>query len=222
VDDLTGNVYSREMTGFRYSSFDIQTDPGLLLEVNAAIWNKIFRAGILKEMKDMISIPKALDDMVFAHLIYMNAVKIAFVSELLVHYTVRNNSIISGLNKEYIPGIYRSVCELRQIYAKDAPSMLSYLDSAIFLHVGVSMMHRLSFAEGISLGSAIKNNTRFLDQNFPLWRKSPYIRLVYVIKHRRANLKLFIVRKIYEFHLFRQFLLCYGFMIRRLGIDIKW
>ncbi len=222
IDESTGKAYSREMTRFRYKSFDIKNDPGLLLEVNAAVWNKIFRAELLKGMREMASIPKALDDMVFAHLIYMNARTITFVNESLVYYTVRDNSIINGLNEEYIPGIYRSVCELRQIYAEDAASMVGYLDTAIFLHVGISMLHRLSFKDGISLGDVIKDNTRFLDKRFPLWRKSPYIRLLYVIRHHGANLKLYMVRRIYGLQLFRQFLLCYGFMIRRLGIDIKW
>ncbi len=222
VDELTGKVYSREMTKFVYEYFDIQSDPGLLLEVNAAIWNKIFKAEILKRMKDMTNIPKALDDMVLAQLIYMKAGRIAFVNESLVRYSVRDNSIISRLNKRYIPGIYRSVCELRKIYVEEAPSMLGYLDTAIFLHVGISMLHRLSMTDEVLIGDEIKSNTIFLNKEFPLWRKSPYLRIFYVMRHHGANLKLYIVRKIHGFHMLRQFLFCYRWLIGHLGIDIKW
>ena len=38
IDEPTGKLYSREMTHFKYRSFDIQKDPGLLLEVNTAPW----------------------------------------------------------------------------------------------------------------------------------------------------------------------------------------
>lgn len=222
VDEVTGNVYSREMTRFRYRSFDIQSDPGLLLEVNAAVWNKIFKATLFKNMKDMENTPRIFEDILFNNLAYMNAHKVVFVKESLINYTVRSDSRISKLSGNDVPGIYRSVCELRSIYENAAPSMLVYIDSSIFLHIGISMMYRLSCMKDIPIEKAIQRNTRFLDRRFPLWRKSPYIRLFYVIQHHGANLKLYVVRKIYGLHLFRQFLACYGFMIRRLGVDIKW
>ena len=222
IEDETGRAYSTEMTGFKYSSFDIRRNPGLLLEVNAAIWNKIYRADVLKSMQDMQETPRAMDDLIFANLIYLNVHRITFVRESLVYYTVRSDSIVSSIRQEYVPGIYRAMTELRRIYETDAPEMLAYLDSAAFLHLGIALMHRLSSDPGTDLTEAIAHNTAHLDREHPLWRKSPYIKLSYVLSHRGANLKLYIVRRLYSLHLFRLFLIIYGRMIRHLGIDIKW
>ncbi len=222
VDDETGRSYSVEMTGFKYESFDFRKDPGLMLEVNAAIWNKIFRADLLKGMMDMEHIPAALDDMVFAHLIYLNVRSIVFVGESLVYYTVRGGSVISGINPGYIPGIYDAMKELRAIYASEAPELLVYLDAAAFLHLGISLMHRLT-KDGKAVPQRIlSGNTAFLDEHFPLWRRNPYIRLSYVLTHRGVNFKLWVVRRLSGLHLMRPFLTVYGMMIGRLGIDIKW
>ncbi len=222
IDMDTGHVYSTEMTGFKYASFDIRRDPGLMLEVNAALWNKIFRADVIKRMYDIDHIPRVLDDMMFAQLIYINAGVIAFVNEPLVHYMVRRDSIISGLGKEAIPGVYEAMREVKSVYKLNAPSMLPYIDGIAFLHLGISMMHRLSSDKRTDLKRAIEDNTAFLDEVFPMWRRNPYIRLSYTMRHRGANLKLYLVRIMYNFRLFRAFLAVYGFMIKRLGIDIKW
>ena len=222
IEDETGRIYSTEMTGFKYETVDIRKDPGLLLEVNAAIWNKIYRADVLKNMKDAASNPRAMDDLIFGHIIYLNIKRIAFVREPLIFYTVRADSIVSSIRQEYVPGIYRAMTELRRIYETDAPEMLAYLDSAAFLHLGIALMHRLSSDPGTDLTGAIAGNTAHLDKEHPLWRKSPYIKLSYVLSHRGANLKLYTVRRLYSLHLFRLFLIIYGRMIRRLGIDIKW
>ncbi len=222
IDEEKGRSYSREMTGFRYKCFDIRKEPGLMLEVNAAIWNKIFRASVIKNMGNIPDIPKAFDDLIFAHLIYANARTIAFVNEALICYTVRGDSIISTLKEEYVPGIYKAMKELRQVYAEKSPSMLAYVDSMAFLHLGISLMHRLSANDKVCIDRAIRNNTQYLNKEFPLWSRSPYIRPAFILSHRGVNLKLYIVRRIYGLSLLKLFLSVYGFMIGKLGIDIKW
>ena len=222
IDEKTGKIFSREMTGKGHVTFDIHTDPGRLLEVNPALWNKIFRADLIKSMKDISTVPACLDDMIFINLIYINASVMTFVDASLVCYTVRSDSIISGLNREHIPGIYRSMCELRRIYSRYAPAMLVYLDAEAFLHLGISMLHRLSFTKRGCKAGDIADNRTFLDRRFPLWRRNPYIRLKYVIVHKGANMKLYMAHRLYCLHLFGPFLFFYRMMIIRFGTDIKW
>ncbi len=221
VEAETLRVYSREMRGFPYDSFNIQSDSGLLLQVNPAIWNKIFRAGILKNMHTLKHIPKALDDMVFSQLIYMDSRVIAFIPDSLVYYTVRRDSIISTISPEYVPRIYASVRELRGIFSKRKPHMLPYLDAEAFLHLGISLMYRLYLTDS-GFRPILDRNTAFLNRHFPLWRNNKYISLPYVLRHRGANLKLLIVRTVYSLRLFPAFLTLYTGMIRRLKRDIKW
>ncbi len=48
------------------------------------------------------------------------------------------------------------------------------------------------------------------------------MRLPYVLLHRGANRKLYLIRILYRLHLFRAFLFLYGMMIRKCGVDLKW
>ena len=222
TDMRTGRVYSREMTGFRYDCIDMNRDPGLMLEVNAALWNKIFRAEIIKAMPDLSHIPAALDDMVFAQLIYLNAGTVAFSRSTPIHYMVRGDSVVSTIDETQIPGIYEAMRELKGIYEKQAPGLGPYLDAIAFLHLGISLMHRLESSRCPDLSKALRDNTVFLDGFFPGWRRNPFIRPGYVMSHRGANLKLLIVRCFYSLHIMGPFLRAYGYMIRHFGIDIKW
>lgn len=221
IDLETGNLYSREMTKFPVKTFDIQNDPGLLLEVNGAPWNKIYKAELLKNMRDLVTVPRVLDDMMFLQLIYINARRITFIDDSLVYYMVRKDSIINTINQNYIAGVYESMKELRAIYTLDNPSMLNYIDSSAFLHLGISFMYRLSADKDLDFDQALKTNIDFINSYFPNWNNE-YITLKYIRKNHGANKKLYIGKKIYDFHLFKLFILVYTFMINRLGIDIKW
>ena len=222
IDAGTGKRYSREMTKFPYRSFDIQHEPGLLPEVNAALWNKIYRAELLKCMPEFRHVPQVLDDMVFLQLIFLNARTIVFVKESLIFYMVRRDSIISSLKPEQIPGVYEAMKELRDIVAETRPERLQCMDALAFLHLDISLMHRVSAGGAKILNQALKENRVFLDSEFPGWRRNPYICLPYVLHHHGANGKLWLVRRIYSLHLDVPFLLFYGGLIDRLGVCIKW
>jgi glycosyltransferase involved in cell wall biosynthesis len=222
IDADTGRVYSREMTAFPCQSFDMRQDPGRMLEVNAAIWNKIFRAKLVKEMGDISCVPRVLDDVFFSQLIYRRARRVTFVKEPLISYMVRRDSIISSAKPEHIPGVYAAMKELRGIYAQGSPALLDYIDAVAFLHMGVSLMHRVAAHGRTVLAAALRENRAFLDAEAPGWRKNPYISLAYVLRHGGANGKLYLVRRIYGLHLMGPFLLAYGRIIERFGFDIKW
>lgn len=222
IDADTDKKYSTEMMSFPYDIFDIRQEPGLMLEVNAAIWNKIFRASVIKDMPDLVNTPGALDDMVFAQLMYMRAGKIAFVKESLIHYMVRTDSIIKTTDETKIPSLYSAMCEVRDLWKVECPELLTYLDGAAFLHLGISLMHQISRSGRKQLKSAYRKNREYLDKEFSGWRKNPYIKLSYVNKHRGANRKVHAVRVIYGMGLAIPFLLAYSRMIRHLGVDIKW
>ena len=222
IDAETGRLYSREMTRFPYDVFDIREEPGLLLEVNVAVWNKIYRRELFGRIPAFREIPKVLDDMPFSQLIMLNAGRIAFARESLICYTVRQDSIISNLKPENIPGVYEAAKELRDVFKREKPERLPFLDAFMFLHLGISMMHRVAESGQAALKKALRENNRFLDAEFPGWRKNPYIRLSYVLGHRGANRKLYTVRRIYGLGLARPFLTVYDFLIDRLGVNIKW
>ncbi len=223
IDLDTGKLYSREMCKSEDKVIDIEKNPGGLLELNGAPWNKIYKAELLKKQADLEHPPRILDDMMFLLLIYINAKKVVFVNKSLVFYMVRQGSIITTIKKEQVESTYRAMVEVRKVYeeSKNRVNMLKILDAMAFLHLGVSLMFRLSYDKNCNLKVAIKDNNEFLDDYFPTWRSSKFIKLGYVIKNK-SNFKLWIVKIIYRLHLFRAFLVVYRFMIDKLKIDIKW
>jgi len=220
--DENGRIYSREMTGFGHTTFTIRDDHGKMLEVNTAPWNKIFKSSLLKNMPVIEHIPPALDDMVFAQLIYINAQTITFIPDILISYRMRSDSIINSISTELISPIYASMKELRTVFENKEPKMLQYIDALAFEHLGISLMYRIYGKTDEGFDDLLKTNTTFLDDNFPLWRKNKYMNLSYVLKNKGTNLKLWIVRNVYRLHLFKSFLYIYTAMIKYLKIDIKW
>ncbi len=222
IDMETNKLYSREMTTVRHKSFNIQQNPGLLLEINTAPWNKIYKAELLKNMHDLENKPRVLDDMMFLQLIYINAKKVTFISDSLVYYMVRKDSIINTVKKELIPGVYDAMKEVRDIYKNENPKMMDYVDANAFLHLGISFMYRLSEDKTLDFNKVLFDNTKFLDDNFSGWRNNKYIKHSYVRKNNGSNKKLWIVRWVYKLHMFKLFLKIYKFMINHIGVDIKW
>ena len=53
IDLDTGKTYSREMCKPKHKNIIIEKNPGLLLELNGAPWNKIYKAELLKNMAEL-------------------------------------------------------------------------------------------------------------------------------------------------------------------------
>lgn len=223
IDLDTGKLYSREMCKPKHKNIVIEKNPGLLLELNGAPWNKIFKAELLKNMAELKNIPPVLDDMMFQQLIFINANKITFIPDSLNRYMVRKDSIINTVEPKVIPKTYAAMKEIRDLYAKSKnQDYLDYIDANAFLHLGISLMYRLSTNKEADFNKLLKENTKFLDQNFPNWRYNQYVTLKYIRENSGSNSKLYLVKKVYDFHLFKPFLTAYKTMINKLGVDIKW
>ena len=215
-------LYSREMCKTSKSNFNINEEPGNLLELNGAPWNKLFKASILKKSHSLETIPKVLDDMMFNQLYYLNIQKVVFIPDSLINYMVRKDSIINTINVSKLDSVYKSMLEIRNFYKKERKDLLDYVDANAFLHLGISLMYRLSENKDIDFKKVLKDNTEYLKKNFPNYKTTKYTKLSYIITHRGVNFKLWVVKCFYNLGLFRLFLATYKFMIKRLKIDIKW
>ena len=222
IDLETGKLYSREMATPR-EAFVIDEDPGRLVELNGAPWNKCFRASVLKNMRNLTNPPTVLDDLVFHLLAYCDLHgKVVFVPEALICYMVRSGSIINTVKKSQVESIYSAFLEVKSFYEQARPDLLPMLDAVAFLHLGVSLLFRLSSNTDEDIKADIRKTTAFLDRNFATWRKSPYINAGYARKYRGAFYKLLIVQKVYLMHAMPAFFSLYSFVIDRLHVDIKW
>ena len=222
TDLETGKVLSRELCDAR-RDFVIEGDEGRLVELNTAPWNKCFRASVLKNMRNLTNPPTVLDDMAFHLLAYMNMRgKVVFTPKPLVHYMVREGSIINTVREEQIDSILEAFLEIRGYYEDARPELLEMLDAMAFLHLGVSLTFRLSCDERYNVKAITDRFTTYLDEHFPTWSSSPYLTSGYVRKNGGAFRKLRFALKVYKAGLMPKALSCYRFMIEKMHVDIKW
>ncbi len=222
IDLDTEKLYSREMCKKSKYNFEIKKKPSYLLMLNGAPWNKIYKKELFDNMYKMNNIPRVLDDLMFQQLLYVHAKKVTFVNESLIYYMIRKDSIMNTINVDLLPSVYDSMIEVRNYYKEENKSLLEYIDTCAFLHIGISLMYRLSNNKDIDFKKLLKENDKYLKKNFPKYKKSKYIKLHYILTHGGVNFKLWIVKIFYNLGLFRLFLKMYKFMIRKFQIDIKW
>lgn len=224
INSLTEKIYSKEMKFDSSYEIDMYNNPEGILSINGALWNKIFKASLLKNLPKLENPPSILEDMMFFLLICLNAKKIRFFSDYLYYYMVRSDSAITTIKKEQIEVTQNAMLNIKEIYTYNEKNddIMELISDIAFLHFGISLMFRLSYDKNINLKKEIKNNEEFLNKNFSLWRKSRYLNISYCIANGFKNIKIAIMKKIYIFKLFPLFLKVYKFIIDKLNIDIKW
>ena len=175
VDVDTGKTLSTEMAEER-APFFVELEPQRLLELNGAPWNKFFRAEILKGIHDFENPPRIFDDMMLHLLTYPQVKRVAFTPHALVNYIIRNDSIMTTIDKSKIASTYEAMLEVKEVYLKEASGKLLYfLDAAAFLHLGLSLMFRISYDKTADLSAELNYNRAYLDKNFPTWNSNQII-----------------------------------------------
>lgn len=224
MDTDTGHVYSKEMTKYGGKVIEMDKNPEDLMSINGALWNKLFKAEILKTMDNLTNPPRILDDMMFLLLVWIKTNKIAFISDSLYYYMVRQDSIITTIKKEQVASTESAMLEVKEIYGRTEKgrNLIPVLDAMAFLHFGISLMLRIYADKTCNFNEELKHNREYLDKNFGTWRNSKYLNITYSISHKFANIKVAIMKKIYILNLYKTFLKFYTFMIEKLKVDIKW
>lgn len=224
IDEQTGRCVSTEM-GTKKPAFLPQDEPGRLVEINPAAWNKCYRRELLVRMHRLDEPPLILEDVTLTQLAYLACDgKLAFTGTAPYFYMVREGSMINTVTPAQVESVKKAMLEVKARFTEDgAPRALQQeLDASAFLHLGVSMSFRLSAVEGLDLAAAIADTTNYLDVNFPTWRKNPYITCGYAAAHKGAYTKLLLSHIVYKAHLMRVFLAMYRFYLAHAGKDIKW
>ena len=173
-------------------------------------------------MKNLEKPPRILDDMMFLLLVYLNANTIEFINDPLYYYMVRPDSIMAQIKKEQIESTENAMVEIKKIYAADekGKKLLEVIDSMAFLHFGISLMLRMS-DDKANFKQVLKDNRKYLDANFPTWRKTKYLKIFYTLTHK-SNFKVAVMKKVYLLHMYRAFLAIYKWILKTFKIDIKW
>ena len=225
TDLETGKVLSDEMGDAR-PCINIAEDPGRLVEVNSAAWNKCYRREVLLHMYRIQRRITTLEDVITNLCAYLASQgRVAFTGRSAIHYMVHADSMINTMTLAQLEEVKSLLLEVRSHYesAHASQAMLAYLDAYVFLHLGVAMSSRLSNNPEVDLGDMLRGTTAYLDEHFPTWCRNPYINMAYAKSQGSGALKkLAIAQRFYKMHLMGPFLACYRFAINTLHIDIKW
>lgn len=221
-DEITGKVYSKEMCRNSSLTIDAQNEKGKLLEINSALWNKIYKRELFESVYELKTKPTVIEDGILLQFLYTRTKRIAFVNEPLLNYMIREGSNINTVYKDRITHTYDAMIEARNICKEKTPDFLDYFDANAFIHLGISFMLMLSNDKTLNFRDTIRKNTYILNTNFTNWKKTKYLKLFYVIKNKGTNLKPWIVKMTYHLHLFEVFILFYKFITKKLGVSIKW
>ena len=224
IDSVTGKILSKEMGLNENYIIKMDTNPEDIISINTALWNKIFRAEILKNLKSFSNPPRILEDMMFLSLTYLSVETISFVNDYLYNYMVIPGSAMNTLKEDDIKIIKSSMIQVRKEYMRKNVSKnnLEILSCIAFLHFGASLMLSVFKNDKKNFKKSYCEIVAYLNDYFPEWRSSRYLNMIYTLRHKRVNFKVAIIRKVYKCHMFRIFLEFYSFITKILKIDIKW
>lgn len=223
VDIGTGKLMSAEFCK-PLRSFSLKKDPGRLLQINPAPWNKIYKASLLKHSNRLSVAPVMLDDLSLLLLALLRSDGlISYLPEALVEYRVHGDSTINSINPGQLKDAIVAMAEIRSYYKSCNPvEMLEAFDAVAFAHIVVSMSFRL-------LGSGISNVTNEIDaliaaadSEFPYWRTSRYLSLGYGCKNGGLFLKASLSSAFVKLGLFKPALSVYRLVRKAIGKDISW
>lgn len=219
-----GSVASREFCSPR-RSISLSDDPGSMITVNPAPWNKLFKSSVLHGLPSIRCKPIMFDDLALLLLAYSNGIDmISFVPDSLVNYYIREGSMINSVGTSQLRGAREVLLEIRRIYEekKASNSSIEALSVVAFLHLVVSMLFRIVDTSYCEVQKQACEMGRFLDKSFPEWNHSHYLGLPYVLKHGTSMIKLWFAFISFKMGCLPLLLHAYNCLIKVTGFDIKW
>lgn len=222
IDLKTNKVVSKDMTGYGNTVKTITPMDDFCVFINPAPWNKIFKLDKVKDLRFQNF--RNFNDMIFLASSYSKIEKIAFVPDVLYHYYLRYDSQIHNVNSNDVDNFKRYLLELKRLYIKENKydDMKYIIDFMAFLHLGMSVMYRVSYDKSINMKVMLKKTIKYLDENFSTWRKSPFLKFGYSVKRGLKRIALSVIAFLYRHHMAGLYIFIYRFVIDKLKIDIKW
>lgn len=222
IDLKTNKVVATNMTNFGNTVKEINSKDDYLLFINPAPWNKVYKR---EKIKDLRFLPfRGFNDTMFLASCYTKMNKIAFIPDVLYHYYLRYDSQIHTVNEEDVKNLKKYLLEVKEIYKKTGKyeEMKYILDTFAFLHLGTSVMYRVSYDKTVNMKEMLKETIKYLDENFTNWRKSPFLKLGYSLKKGFKHIAFWGVSLFYKWGIPMVYINVYRFLVDKLKIDIKF
>lgn len=212
VDELTDKVMATEMTGFTHKLV-LPTEDDLLAYVNTAPWNKLWKRDIIENLR--FGNFKVGEEVVFSHKAYSKADTIVFLEDVLIHYKVRQGSVISNTDEYTISEFART---LRDEWKNRTGTSREVFEVVIFLHVGLSMALRAAANPDISVKRYIQKAALWFGSEFSWFEHNRFLKLFCLSKHGIRGIMIWCAYMMYRFHIFGFAL----FMYQKLGLNVRF
>ena len=222
IDLDTNKVTSTDMTNFGRCTKEINYNDDFVVFINPAPWNKAYRRELIKDLRFLPF--RGFNDTMLLMEFLTKVKKITFVPDVLYHYYLRSDSQIHSVNEQDVNNLLKYLLEVKKFY-KDSgkyEDMKYILDMMAFLHLGVSVMYRASYDEKINIKQMTKDSIKYLNENFPTWRKNPFLTFRYSFKRGFKHIGLWGVSLLYKWNMPMIYIRVYRFLVDKLKIDIKF
>lgn len=221
IDCRTNLPLSIEMTGFSDLCIPVLNNEIQLAFINTSPWNKLYRMSLVRE----ITFPEMslFEDLVYLSKIYPKLNRVCFVPRVLYHYIVSPNSAISRVSKEAMLRLFELFKQLEAIYKRESNSrMYELLEYMAVIHLGISLLFRMSFQKNIPSKLYSRQVASFLNKTFPHWRHNPYLSWRYGFSHGIRALAVSVAGMLHRMGLFGIFLFLYRLLLNITGAEFKW
>lgn len=200
----------------------VNSSSGWLASINTSCWNKLIKTDLAKKHVALNSRPKITEDAIFLLSIYPYAGSIAFTSEPLYYYREDGNTAMSSITDTDIEAITDSWKELRTSIERQAESFLDIIDSAAFIHLGVSVPLIVAKTRPGDLKRTVKQTKKTLDISFPKYKDGRFLSMGKAFKEPKHYLFPYIALLTYKTGIFSFALTAYNRLTKFFKLEAKW
>lgn len=213
VDAASGRILSTEMTQFDGMLIEDIFRSDAIVFANTSPWNKMWRTEIIRELR--FPAIKVGEEVSFNFRGYAKCRRIAFSGEVLIHYRVRSESVISNTDEECI---WKFEKEMRELYVAAGVEEKNVAGLLIFVHIGLSMALRAADDPDIELDGYVKKMRELFKRKYNWFKNNKYLKLSSLMKHGIKGGAIWLAFVGYRINLFGIMLKAY----RGLGLDVKF
>lgn len=221
IDEITGKTLTKDMVKVKREVMEVNSrNVDEILFVNPGPCNKMHRRKLFSDAR-FYNIP-VVDDLMLMIEFMPLVKKISFVPEVMYYYKVRKSSSSNTTEYSTFTQMKKILIEKKSKYVEKKldSEYIEYLDKLAFIHVGTSMMYRISYIKNINIRKELKETKKYLDENFIGWRKISFFRSLCSFNFRKIMIGG--IAMLYKLGLAIIFIKTYRFIIDRLKVDVKW
>lgn len=213
-------ILSTEMKYSFPNAIPVDKNAGWLASVNTATWNKLIRTSLAKKHAVLDFNPRIGEDALFLLSIYPQIRSIGFIDKPLYHYCVNNSSAMKSISSKEIDYVIESWQQARKQI--DSNDFLYIFDLAAFIHLGISLPLVLFKSHNENARVIYSTLLEVLDSSFPRYKRSPFLKIKYVLSHHKFMTLPFLASVFTKLKLLAPLLRLYNSFTSFFGKDLKW